>query len=478
MQQTMQKTTRRSLIAAALTAPHLPHLIAAPTATDIRIVRIEPQFEEFFYRTPYMFGGRKVDRVTMLNVTCEVENRRGQRAQGFAAMSMGNQWSFPSSKMNYDQTLAAMTRLGQRIGSLCAAYKDYGHPVDLNQALEPQWLAAAAEVSQPDPEPIPKLGTLVVGSPFDAAISDAYGKLNQRSSYAIYGRDLMRYDLAHYLGDKFRGESLQRYIGQKPRPFVYLFHSVGAADPLTPDEVKTPLTDGLPNSFEEWIAYSGLERVKIKLNGGDLQNDLSRILAIDRITARVQAQRGIKEWFYCLDFNERCPNVQYLIEILRKVKETSPAGFERIQYIEQPTQRNLKADRENVMHEAAKLRPVVIDESLTDLETLLLAREMGYTGIALKACKGQTQAMMMAAAGQKFGMFLCVQDLTCPGAALIHSVGIAGHVPGVAGVEANARQYVPAASKAWEARYPGLFQVRNGRLNSGQLTGPGLSIRQ
>ena len=160
------------------------------------------------------------------------------------------------------------------------------------------------------------------------------------------------------------------------------------------------------------------------------------------------------------------------------MKEATPSGFERIQYIEQPTQRNLKADRENVMHEAAKLRPVVIDESLTDLETLLLAREMGYTGIALKACKGQTQAMMMAAAGQKFGMFLCVQDLTCPGAALIHSAGIAGHVPAVAGIEANARQYVPAASKSWVPRYPGLFEIRNGRVNTGQLPGPGLSIRQ
>ena len=29
------------------------------------------------------------------------------------------------------------------------------------------------------------------------------------------------------------------------------------------------------------------------------------------------------------------------------------------------------------MHEAAKLRPVVVDEALTDLETLLLARADG-----------------------------------------------------------------------------------------------------
>ena len=117
---------------------------------------------------------------------------------------------------------------------------------------------------------------------------------------------------------------------------------------------------------------------------------------------------------------------------------------------------------------------MVIDESLTDLETLLLAREMGYTGVALKACKGQSQAMLMAAAAQKFGMFLCVQDLTCPGASLIHSAGIAARVPGNAGIEANARQFVPSANRAWDARFPGLFTIDGGMMNTGQLTGPGL----
>ena len=129
------------------------------------------------------------------------------------------------------------------------------------------------------------------------------------------------------------------------------------------------------------------------------------------------------------------------------------------------------------MHEAAKLRPVVIDESLTDLETLLLAREMGYTGVALKACKGQSQAMLMAAAAQKFGMFLCVQDLTCPGASLIHSAGIAARVPGNAGIEANARQFVPSANAAWEARFPGLFTIRDGVMQHRPADRPGLGRR-
>jgi hypothetical protein len=100
---------------------------------------------------------------------------------------------------------------------------------------------------------------------------------------------------------------------------------------------------------------------------------------------------------------------------------------------------------------------------------------MGYTGVALKACKGQAQALLMGAAAQKYKMFLCVQDLTCPGASLIHSAGLAAHVPGVAAIEANSRQYVPAANKGWEERFPGIFDVRDGWVRTGQLTKPGLS---
>jgi hypothetical protein len=99
---------------------------------------------------------------------------------------------------------------------------------------------------------------------------------------------------------------------------------------------------------------------------------------------------------------------------------------------------------------------------------------MGYTGVALKACKGQSQALLMAAAARRFSMFLCVQDLTCPGASLVHSAGIAAHVPGVAAIEANARQYVPAANASWVARFPGLFRIADGTLDTSTLTGPGL----
>lgn len=77
-------------------------------------------------------------------------------------------------------------------------------------------------------------------------------------------------------------------------------------------------------------------------------------------------------------------------------------------------------------------------------------------------------------AAQKCKMFLSVQDLTCRGASLIHSAGLAAHVPTVAAIEANSREYVPAANKAWEARFPGLFHIKDGMMTTGEVRRPGL----
>jgi hypothetical protein len=143
--------------------------------------------------------------------------------------------------------------------------------------------------------------------------------------------------------------------------------------------------------------------------------------------------------------------------------------------VEQPTARDLKAHPENKMHAAAALKPVVIDESLLDYESLLLSREQGYSGVALKSCKGQSQSLLMAAAAQKFKMFLCVQDLTCPGLSFLQSAGLAAHVGPVTAIEGNSRQYCPGANATWAAKYPGVFTIRDGHIDTSVLGGLGLT---
>ena len=442
----------------------------------IRIKDVRFSSEDFGYRTPIKFGGVAVDRVTLVNVEVDVETQPGKTARGFGSMPLGNVWAYPSRAMTYQQTLEAMKAVTEQVAHVYRRYPEYGHPIDITWAVEHEYIKEAEAVGRrlKVADSIPVLATLVCASPFDAALHDAFGKVHGLNCYSTYGPEFMPHDLDHYLGSEFAGLRLHEFVSSKAKPRMPLYHLVGALDPLTAADVKQPVNDGLPDTLAEWIPFNGLTHLKIKLNGDDLGWDVDRVVGVNRVAEEQQAKRNVTTWFYSLDFNERCANVAYLLEFLRQVQDRIPRGFDRIQYIEQPTRRDLKADRANVMHEAAKLRPVVIDESLIDHESLRLAKEMGYTGAALKACKGQTQSLLMAAAAKKDGMFLCVQDLTCPGASLIHSAGLAAHIPGIVAIESNARQYCPAANTPWESRFPGMFRITDGTMATALLDGPGL----
>jgi L-alanine-DL-glutamate epimerase-like enolase superfamily enzyme len=448
-----------------------------PKSTDIRIKEIQVDYETFPYRTPYEFGGRSVNVTTLLNVHCSVETVTGHVAKGFGSMTMGNQWSFPSKTLSFDTTFAAMKRLAERIKNITEAYKESGHPIDINFTLEPEYLKAAVEVAQEMHlgSQIPKLCTLVTASPFDAAIHDAFGKVHNRSSYLTYGPEFMRYDLAHYLTPEFKGKFPDQYLLRTPKPWLWCNHSVGAADPLDASEIKKRLNDGLPQALDEWIVADGLTHLKLKLDGNNLESDIARVLDIDRVATKIERQRGLRQWYYSLDFNEQCPDVDYLLNFMGRIEKGSPGCNERITFIEQPTRRDLVATPAQYLFKASKLKPVVMDESLTGLQELLRGREIGYTGVALKACKGQSQTIVLNAAAQEFKMYMTAQDLTCPGAALIQSAGIAAHISKIDTLESNAREYVPSANRPWLKKFPGLFEVRNGKLNTANLLGPGLS---
>jgi hypothetical protein len=199
------------------------------------------------------------------------------------------------------------------------------------------------------------------------------------------------------------------------------------------------------------------------------------VLHIDRVATAVGTRRGIRQMYYSLDFNEQCPDVEYILDFVHRIKAGSSGCYDRITFIEQPTRRDLVATPQQYLFPVSKLKPVVMDESLTGFDALLRGRQIGYTGVALKACKGQSQSMLLNAAAQEFKMYMTAQDLTCPGASLIQSAGIAAHVTKIDTLESNGREYVPSANRPWLNKFPGLFEVRDGKLQTAKLTGPGLS---
>jgi hypothetical protein len=44
----------------------------------------------------------------------------------------------------------------------------------------------------------------------------------------------------------------------------------------------------------------------------------------------------------------------------------------------------------------------------------------------------------------------------------------------VAAIESNGRQYCPAANAGWDERFPDVFTIRDGTMNTAILNGPGL----
>lgn len=447
-------------------------------STDIRIVETTCSFEPVPFRTPLKFGGRTVENTFLINAEVVVETRGGRHGTGFGSMPVGNIWAWPSQAVSGEKSEEVMKKFAEEVVKIGDAYPEYGHPVDIIFQLSAEYyhLGKTLPKLMGVEELMPELAQLVAASPFDAALHDAYGRANDINSYDGLSSEFMSHDLSEYLDEQFAGEYLDQYTLRQPQEKLPLYHLVGALDPLTEQDVAERIKDGLPETLAEWIAADGLTHMKIKLAGDNLDWDVGRVLSVDRVAAEAQAARGCEQWYYSVDFNEKCENVQYVLDFLNRIREQNPAAYERIQYIEQPTSRNLKDNPDNRMHEAAKLKPVVIDEALVDYDALLLSREQGYTGVALKTCKGHTEALFMAAAAQKFNMFLCVQDLTCPGFSFLHSASLAARIPTVAAIEGNARQYCPGPNKKWAKQYPPMFEITDGTVGTGVLNGIGLGF--
>jgi hypothetical protein len=130
------------------------------------------------------------------------------------------------------------------------------------------------------------------------------------------------------------------------------------------------------------------------------------------------------------------------------------------------------------MHALSQMKPVILDESLTGLESMRLGLQLGWSGIALKTCKGHSMDLVLAAKAQEEGIPYTLQDLTNPSLALIHSVGMGARLYTMMGLEANSRQFFPAATPPGErAVHEGLFRLRRGMASTASLQGPGLGYQ-
>ena len=150
-------------------------------------------------------------------------------------------------------------------------------------------------------------------------------------------------------------------------------------------------------------------------------------------------------------------------------------AFERLLYLEQPTERDLSSHMFS-MKEVAAIKPVLADEGVTDLSSFDLALELGWSGVAVKACKWHSSSLIYIAKMEHYGISYSIQDLTCTGLGLVHSASLAARSRPLKGFEYNARQYVPFAFKEVQNRHRSLFNVKDGIVKTDSLSPVGLSF--
>jgi len=447
--------------------------------TDIRVREAALYALPVETRVPLKFGAETLTSVTCARVRLRVEDRRGRSAVGWGETPLSVQWVWPSG-LPYADRLDALTAFCKTLCRAWAGFDATGHPMEVGTAFQEGPLHAVLDEmnrARAGREPMPWLAALVCCSAFDLALHDAYGCVHGVPTYATYTSEYMTADLADFLEPaagadiSFAGRRPGDYLAPERPDALAAWHLVGGADALEPDDVAEDAPDdGYPVCLADWIARDGLTCLKVKLRGDDAAWDYDRLARVGDIAARHGCDH------LSADFNCTVKDPAHVVAILDRLQAERRDAYERILYVEQPFPYDLAAHPIDVREVSAR-KPLFMDESAHDWRLVRMGRSLGWTGVALKTCKTQTGALLAQAWAKAHGMALMVQDLTNPMLAQIPHVLLGAYAGTIMGVETNAMQFYPEASRAEGAVHPGLYRRRDGRVTLDTIRGPGFGYR-
>jgi L-alanine-DL-glutamate epimerase-like enolase superfamily enzyme len=448
--------------------------------TDIRVLDARLYFFPVQTRLPLKFGTETVTSVTVARACVTVENGSGKRAEGWGETPLSVQWVWPS-QLAYELRHDALKNFCIQLTQAWAEFDAHGHAMeigfDFQRELLPVLLARFNQQQDLTSTPMPWLAALVCCSLFDIAVHDAYGNVNGLPTYDTYTENFLNRDLAAFLepADKlpvsFSGQFPHQFLLESPPPRLRAWHLVGGLDAVDRSELtgREP-QDGHPVLLEDWIQRDGLKCLKIKLRGNDAAGDYDRIVKVAMV-----AQRHGVEWLTA-DFNCTVTDPEYVNAMLDRLRDEQSRTYRMLLYVEQPFPYELEQHAIDV-HSVSARKPLFLDESAHDWQHVRLGRELGWTGVALKTCKTQTGAILSACWAKAHGMTLMVQDLTNPMLAQIPHVLLAAHAGTIMGVETNAMQFYPEASRPEATVHPALYQRRNGEVDLSSIRGAGFGYR-
>lgn len=376
----------------------------------------------------------------------------GVEAAGRSSMYLSDLWAWPDPERTHDERDALLRGLCDTIASdlpaICGGPD--AHPLELGMRLHNGVCHAAG-----DP---PALARAMCASPFDAAIHDGAGIALGLPAMDLYAEPFA----APAADDLFPGAGASRAICamlQRPVPRFDAWLVTGA---------KANLTDAM----QPWVVQRGYRAFKVKILGADNAEDA----ALTSEVYRTAIALGARDPRLCADSNCANPDAASVGDYLKRVRELDPDAYRALEYVEQPTGRDITRHAFD-WRPVTALRPVLLDEGLTGSDVFETALRQGWSGFALKTCKGHSFALVAAAWAHAHGMQLALQDLTNPGLSAIHAAIFASRVPTINGVELNSPQFTPAANEEWLPRLAPLLAPEDGVHHVPPADTPGLGSR-
>jgi L-alanine-DL-glutamate epimerase-like enolase superfamily enzyme len=436
--------------------------------SDVRIKMVEVAFSDEQLAVPLRLSKGVIGEITYAEVTIGVITRQGKIMRGSGAILLSDVWAFPHPTLDHAAKDRALRAICTHLAKTLPIGDDYNDPLQKHLWLEQCLVQAVTAVEAAEGRAtgtLPRLAALNCLAPFDAAIHDGWARAIGASAYQLYTADWLNADLGHY----FQGDLAGRYPGDylvTRRASLRVQHVVGVGDALTVkssegDPAQVPALPDLPTNLTQWVQRDGLSSFKIKSKGQDPLVDAQRITAVYNT---VCATRPTQPIHISVDPNEGCPDAAFLLQMLDALARDAPDAYAALDYIEQPTARDLSSYT-FTLHEVAARKPVILDESLDTLDVLPHMSSQGWSGIAVKTCKGQSASLLAYCWAKQHNTHVTIQDLTNPGRALVHSANFAAHLAlTVDAFECNSRQYMPHARPAEQAEDPAYFRTQEGSL--------------
>lgn len=454
----------------------------------LRLEALDTRERSVDLRLPFRFGVATVTQATQIVVRGRIALSDGRSGVGFSAECLLPKW------FDKDPSLSDADNMDQLRLSLATAADLYrsaglGTAFGLSSRLyREQQTRCAAHGLNPL---VASYGPAMV----DRAILDGLGRLLGLSFAEMIRSNLPGIEASPLTPDLAGFDMASFLAGLSPRPTIAVRHTVGLLDGLTADDLSGRRNDGLPETLEEVVGTYGCRYYKVKV-GGDIAADLDRL---SRIAAVLD--EGMQRYHLTLDGNEQYDDIEGIHELWRRMGERP--GLARlvgsVLLIEQPIRRAVALDRP--VTALAEHKPLIIDESDSEIGAFPRAVELGYSGVSSKSCKGFYKSILNAARAAKLNAspdrtsdyFLSAEDLcTWPGLCTQQDLALVSLL-GLTHVERNAHHYIDGMSFAAEdeqdsfvSAHPDLYHrlpgkparltILSGDLRIGSLVCPGFGV--